>query len=149
MKKYLAVGLLSAVALVFCSGCETRQQTGTLTGAAIGAGTGALIDDGEGALIGGAIGALVGSIIGSELDDQERMILENRNPQTLSRLDNQQQLSVYDIKALSDANVSDKIIIDHIYASKSVFNLSTNDIIKLNEWEISEAVVDAMIRTGY
>lgn len=55
----LAVGLLSASAMISC----TPGERGAVTGGLIGAGVGAAIGDGTGALIGGAIGAVAGSEI--------------------------------------------------------------------------------------
>lgn len=55
----LAVGLLSASAMISC----TPGERGAVTGGLIGAGVGAAVGDGTGALIGGAIGAVAGSEI--------------------------------------------------------------------------------------
>lgn len=158
MNKHLQiVGALGAVLILF-AGCQTydgrtdRTATGALTGAAIGAGTGAMIgshsgDAGAGALIGGAIGALTGGIIGNAMDQQQREILARQNPQTLQRVDQGQPLGLADIKALSKAGVSTEVIISQVRQSRTVYRLTTAEIIDLKDAGVSEKVIDFMINT--
>ncbi len=63
----IAAGV-TAVALLFGTGCETRKQEGALIGGVAGAGIGAIAGDGAGALIGGAVGAATGAAIGASKD---------------------------------------------------------------------------------
>jgi outer membrane lipoprotein SlyB len=155
MRKHVSIGLV-AIALVL-AGCETpegrqdRTATGALTGAAIGAGSGAIIGGshhaGEGALIGGAIGAVMGGLMGHGMDQDARERVQEHSPQTLQRFDQGQPLGLADIKALSKAGVSDEVIISQIRNSRTVYRLSTVEIIDLKDSGVSERVIDFMINT--
>jgi len=147
-----------AAAMLIIAGCTTpegqpdRTATGALTGGAIGAGTGAIIGSasghaGAGALIGGAIGALTGGIIGNAMDQQQREILAQQYPETLRRVDHGQPLGLADIKALARSGVSDDIIISQIRNSRTMYRLSTAEIIDLKDSGVSSRVIDFMINT--
>ena len=148
----------TAAAMLIVAGCTTpegqpdRTATGALTGGAIGAGTGAIIGSasgraGAGALIGGAIGALTGGIIGNAMDQQQREILAQQSPQTLVRVDRGQPLGLADIKALSKAGISDELIISQIRASRTMYRLSTAEILDLKDSGVSDHVIDFMVNT--
>ena len=154
MRRHVSIGVV-VVALAL-AGCETpegrqdRTATGALTGAAIGAGTGAIIGGrhaGEGALIGGAIGAVTGGLIGHGMDEAARERMQQQSPQALQRFDQGQPLGLADIKALSKAGVSDEIIISQIRNSRTVYRLSTAEIIDLKDSGVSQRVIDFMINT--
>jgi uncharacterized protein YcfJ len=147
-----------AVAAVMAAGCTTpegypdRTATGALAGAAIGAGTGAIIGSqsghaGEGALIGGAIGALTGGLVGRAMDEQQRETLARQSPETLRRVEAGQPLGLADIKALARAGVSDEVIISQIRQSRTVYRLSTAEILDLHQAGVSQRVIDFMINT--
>ena len=147
MKKILLIGL-SSLTTLFLASCETHTQSGALAGAIIGAGTGALIAENEdGAIIGGAIGSIAGSIIGDSLDHQEQRFLYHNSPTTLHRIENRQDLSLYDIIALNEARISDQIIINQIISTESIYYLSAQDIIFLKKSGISDHVINFMIKT--
>ncbi len=110
---------LGSVALI-CAGCETKTQSGAAGGAAIGA----------------------------SLDAQDRKNMEQNSPQTLHKIDNHQQLTPYDIEAMVKNGLSDEVIIDQIKATKSVFYLTSNQIIELKNAGVSERVITFMIQTG-
>ena len=137
------------IGTILLSGCETKAETGALVGAGGGALAGGLITGSAGgALIGGAVGAAAGGLIGYALDRQDREIMQNRAPDTLDRIDRAQQLSVEDVKKMSSAGLRDEVIIDQIYATRSVFHLSAQDIVDLKRAGVSQKVIDAMVRTG-
>ena len=69
------------------------------------------------------------------------------NPQTLQRVDQGQPLGLADIKALARAGVSDEVIISQIRSSRTVYRLSTAEIIDLKDAGVSERVIDFMINT--
>ena len=56
--------------------------------------------------------------------------------------------SVSDIKALAKAGVSDTVILSQIRNSRTVYRLSTAEIIDLKTNNVSEAVIDLMINTS-
>ncbi len=141
--------ILSLVVLSsLLSSCETKTQTGALTGAAVGVGAGALIGGGGGALIGGAVGAAGGALIGMALDDADRKALQAQNPRTLRKVDRGEQLDIDDIKEMTKAGIRDDVIISQIQATGSQFYLTSNDIIDLKEFGVSQRVINAMIRSG-
>jgi outer membrane lipoprotein SlyB len=147
----------AALVLTGCTspydGSPDRTGTGALTGGAIGAGTGALIGSasghaGEGALIGAAVGLISGGLIGHSMDQEEQARLKAQAPQTYQRVEQGQPLSVVDIKALAKSGISEDIIISQIRASRSVYRLSTADIIDLRDAGVSNKVIDFMFNTA-
>lgn len=145
--KHFLIFLLSS--LIFLSGCESKAGTGAAAGAGLGAVSGALIGgNAEGALIGGAIGAIGGAIIGSALDEQDRKIMEQNHPQTLKKIDRNEQLSTDDIKEMTKAGLNENVIISQIQGTGSIFYLSTDEIIDLKNQGVSQKVIDYMIQTG-
>lgn len=134
------------------AGQTNHAGNGALAGGAIGAGTGAIIgstsgDAGEGALIGGAIGAVTGAIIGNSIDQSQRENVQQQSPQTMARVDTGQPLGLADIKALARAGVSDEIIISQIRSSRTMYRLSTAEILYLKDAGVSNRVIDFMINT--
>jgi outer membrane lipoprotein SlyB len=157
MKSYYLTFTVAAAAVVL-AGCETpygtpdRTGTGALAGGGIGAVSGAIIGShsgnaGAGALIGGAIGAITGGLIGHSMDEQDAARLRTQAPQTYARLDQGQPISVADVKALAKANIGDDVIISQIRNSRTVFRLSSTDIIDLHDSGVSDKVIDFMIST--
>ena len=148
----LAAGILLAGGCYTPEGRPDSTASGALAGGAIGAGTGAIIGSatrhaGEGALIGGAIGALSGALIGNSADEAQRERIREENPQTLTRIEQGQPLTLADIKALSKAGVSEEVILSQIRNSRTVYRLSANEIIELHDAGISNRVIDFMINT--
>lgn len=157
--KTILIRLAGAGLLILAIGCYTpegqpnRAGSGALLGGALGAVTGAIIggatgDAGAGAVIGGALGAVTGGVIGGALDQQERSILARQSPATLQRLDEGQPLLPADIKALSQAGVSDEVIISQIRNTRTRYRLSTAEIIDLKNAGVSDRVIDYMINTA-
>lgn len=144
-KLFIALGTVS----LLCASCETKTQTGALTGAGVGALAGGLIGGGAGGVvIGAAVGAAGGALIGAALDAQDRKTLEKNSPETLQRIDNKEQLTSYDVKSMSENGLSDDVIIGQIEATKSVFNLTSKEIIALKNAGVSQKVIEFMIHTG-
>lgn len=139
---------LSVVLLLVLTGCATKTQSGALVGGSVGAGTGAIIGGGRGALIGGAVGTIGGVIVGSALDEQDRQIMEMQAPHAYRQIERGQQLSLGDIKDMSDAHINDSVIINQIWATGSIFYLSSRDIIELKQAGVSQRVIDEMISTS-
>ncbi len=138
-----------AAGTLFLVGCESKAGTGALVGGAAGVGAGALISPTpQGALIGGAVGAATGAIIGASLDSEDREVMEKNSPDTVERIDHRQQLSIDDIKKMSENGLSDNVIIGQIQATNSVYYLSTNQIIDLKNAGVSQRVIDYMVQTG-
>lgn len=140
--------LITLSAFAFLTACESKAGTGAIAGAGLGALTGGLIaGNATGALIGGAVGAVAGGLVGAALDEQDRKIMEQNSPQTLQRIDNREQLTIYDIEALSKNGINDDVIIAQIQNTKSVFYLTSEQIIELKESGVSQKVIEYMIDT--
>jgi outer membrane lipoprotein SlyB len=139
--------VLLGVTLILTASCATNTGTGALVGGGLGAGAGALIGGGQGALIGGAVGAVAGGLVGNALDANQQKNLEQNSPSTMRKIEKQQQLNVNDIIAMSQAGVSPDTIISMIDSSKSTFNLTSAEVIKLKNAGVSEKVINHMIET--
>ena len=130
-------------------GCQSNTGSGALAGAGIGAIGGALITgSGTGALIGAGVGAASGALIGAALDESDRKSLDQESPRTTRKIDRGEQLSTDDIKKMTKAGLSDNVIISQIDATRSVFHLSSADIIDLKKSGVSQKVINHMIQTG-
>ena len=149
-KSTLMAGLAALVIVTGCrnpDGSMDRTGTGALAGAGAGALTGARYGGGGGALIGAAVGTITGGIIGHVLDEQHQEKLRQEAPQTYTRVDQNQPLAVADVKALAKTGVSDDVIINQIRNSRTVYHLSSADIIDLHQSGVSENVINFMIST--
>ena len=155
--KLQILNLVLAISVIGLTGCEypngdpNYTGTGALTGGAVGAVSGAAIGgerhSGEDALIGAAVGAVAGGLIGNSMDRQQQERLRQQAPQTYTRVDQGQPLSVADVKALARAGINDDVIISQIRNSRTVYHLSAADIIDLRDAGVSNRVIDFMINT--
>jgi len=137
----LGIGILALAS------CESKAGTGALVGGGLGTGIGALAGGGAGAAIGAGAGVVGGAIVGAALDSSDRRQLERRSPETLRRIDNNQQLNMSDVKSMSQAGISDDVIISQIRKTNSRFHLTTSQIIELKNAGVSQRVIDFMINT--
>lgn len=149
MKRYSQI-LIIILAGITIAGCITPQgrQDYTGSGALAGGATGAIVgsmshNTGAGALV----GAVLGGLIGHGLDQEQEAMLRTQAPTTLQRVEESQPLRASDIKALTHAGINDDIIISQIRNSRTIYHLSTADIINLKEAGVSEEVIDFMINT--
>ena len=146
-----------ALAPVVWTGCvnpdgtQNNTGTGAVIGGAVGALTGAAIGGprhgGVDALIGAGAGALAGGLIGNAADRERDARLRAEAPQTYTRVEQGQPLSVADVKALAQAGISEDVVIAQIQNSHTVFHLSAADIIDLRDSGVSDKVVNYMINT--
>ena len=154
MKRFgmVFVAMLTIAAL---TGCYTPQgqpdysASGALAGGATGAVIGSLASHGHGpgAIVGGAVGAIIGSLIGHGLDQEQEARLRAQAPQTMQRVEQGQPLTVPDVEALAKAGIGDDLIVSQIRNSRTVYHLTTADIIALKNNGVSERVIDYMINT--
>jgi hypothetical protein len=153
MKRYGYL-LLVAVVVISVAGCyypEGRPDY-TASGALAGGATGAIIGSaaghhGSGGLVGAAVGAVVGGLIGHGMDQEQEARLRAQAPQTLQRVEQGQPLTVVDVKSLTKAGISDDLVISQIRNSRTVYHLSTADIIDLKNAGVSDRIIDFMINT--
>ncbi len=146
--------LAGAVLCLIMAGCmypggrPDYTGSGALSGAAAGAAIGGMATrSGQGALIGGAIGAMAGGLVGHGMDAQEEARLQAQAPSTYERVRHDQPLTVSDVKELARAGVGEDLIISQIRSSRTVYHLTTAEIIDLKNSGVSERVIDFMINT--
>jgi hypothetical protein len=122
----------------------SNTEAGAGAGGLVGAGTGALIGNavghtGAGALIGAGVGAVTGGLIGHSEDEAQKKAAAARAAR---------MLGVTDVVQMAQSHVSDSVIIAQIRATRSIFQLSTNDTIWLKQQGVSDAVVTEMSLTA-
>ncbi|MFH1692056.1 MAG: YMGG-like glycine zipper-containing protein [Candidatus Omnitrophota bacterium] len=137
--------------LFFCvsvfSGCETMgkdTQKGALGGALLGSIAGGVIGHQGGHGVGGAaigagVGALAGGLIGHSIDSKKKKE---------DIMSSAEKLGISDIIVLAQSGVSDDVIIEKISKTKSVFNLSVEEIEALRKQGVSSRVINVMLDTG-
>jgi hypothetical protein len=144
----LAAAGLSVTGCMSPDGRPDYTASGALAGGATGAILGSMTRNHEaGALVGGAVGAVVGGIIGHGMDEAQEAQLRAQAPQTLQRIEQGYPLTVLDVKALVSAGIGDDLIISQIRNSRTVYRLSTADILDLKNAGASDVVIDYMINT--
>jgi hypothetical protein len=145
--------LLAMVPLaVTAAGCQSMNHadrgaalgalTGALAGGAIGKNNG---DTTAGAVIGGAVGALAGSAIGGGVDAEiarNQALIEQQVGRTM-----QGAVSVQDVMTLSQAGLSDEVIVTHIRANGVAQRPSPQDLIDLSQSGVSQSVIQALQTT--
>ena len=95
------------------------------------------------------MGAIGGALIGSALESNERDNLQQTSPHTMDRIDQGTQLSLDDIKSMSQAGISDDKIISTIQSTGSVYYLSPANEQDLKNAGVSGRVIDHMKQTAY
>ena len=158
MKRLILVGLVClALVSAGCASAGRNTGAGTFLGGALGAGTGAIVghqvgDTGAGAAIGAGVGALTGLLIGNALDrsEQEADYRAARTEAALYEVRAAQSgLSILDVIRMSQAGVSDEVIMAKIDRSGTVYDLTTAEIIDLKSSAVSDRVIAHMLRSGY
>jgi hypothetical protein len=126
-----------------------NTDKGVLAGGALGAAAGGLIGGQRGkalpgAAIGGVLGAVAGGLTGSAIDKSER-----KQEQKLAAATAPPPLQLQDIVQLTASGSSDDVIISQIRATGSVYNLTAQDIIWLQNNGVREPVIREMQATAY
>ncbi len=83
------------------------------------------------------------------LDEQERMILMQRSPTTLQKIDEDKHLAIYDLIQLSQAGINDDKIINYMNDKKSKYNLNKAQIYRMQNSGVSQRVINYTIDSGY
>jgi hypothetical protein len=68
-------------------------------------------------------------------------------PAIYDKMVNGDALSVYDIKALSRAHVSDAVILRYIRDHGTVYFLNSDDVVSLRKAGVSQSIIDYMLQT--
>jgi hypothetical protein len=139
-----------SLAIAPSSGCQSPSHAdqGAVLGGLLGAGTGAVVghalgNTGAGAAIGAGVGALSGAAIGNGQDEIEA---KNRAmiAQQLGRQVPPNAVTINDVIAMTQANVNEDLVINHIRAHGMAAPLQTNDLINLPKMGVSSRVIAAM-----
>lgn len=146
-REYLFVCVAAIAALAGCRspyyadrGAALGGVTGAIAGAAIGQNNGEAL---PGAVIGSAVGALTGAVIGDSIDAD---IARNNAmvAQAVGRLPG--AVTPNDVIAMTQAGLSEEVIITHIRGNGVAFVPQVNDLINLQKSGVSPAVIQAMQR---
>jgi outer membrane lipoprotein SlyB len=144
--------VLIAFLPVLSLGCRSMDYTdrGALFGGLTGAGVGAVVGDasgnaGAGALIGSALGAVTGAVVGEGIDAD----VARSKAEIEARMGRQMQGAVtpQDVIAMTQAGLSDDVIVTHIRANGMAQPLAVNDLIGLRNMGVRDSVINAMQQT--
>jgi osmotically inducible lipoprotein OsmB len=167
MRKRLQIGMviISISALVGCSNLPgSAGQQGAVIGGASGAAVGAAVSKNRalGAVIGGAVGAAGGYVVGANKDkilgkDHEGASEAARKSQdapatadqartaTSADINNDGFVTLDEVVALKQANLTDSQIIEKLRATQQVFELTEEQKRYLLDHGVSRNVVDQML----
>lgn len=130
--------------LVPAMGCATHEGTGAAVGGLLGAGTGAIIgkaagNTGAGALLGAGVGALTGAAVGNSEDRKE-----HREAVMAASATSVGPMCLNDVIKLTQSNVGETTIIKQIQTSRTVFQLTTDDVVMLKSYGVTDPVINAL-----
>jgi hypothetical protein len=150
LRKHVGSVLTGLVSLLVAGGCESLNNTdrGILTGAGLGAVAGGLVGaaagrPAAGAAIGAGLGGIAGGATGAAIDNSERRI------QAQMAAAQRPPLSLQEVVELTTSGASDAVIINQIRNSGSVYQLTAQDIIWLQNSGVREPVIREMQATAY
>jgi hypothetical protein len=136
--------------LLLLAGCQSpyHSDQGALLGGLLGAGTGAAIGSATGhtaagAIIGTGVGAISGAAVGGAMDEVEA---QNRAQieQHLGRQLAAGSVTIADVVNMTQAQVDETLIANHVRYHGMAAPLQANDIIYLQQSGVSPKVVAAM-----
>jgi hypothetical protein len=165
--------LATSITLAPLVGCENlpggKKEQGAVIGGVAGAAAGALIgkkNRGVGALIGGLLGAGGGYLIGANQEkidkdkkDEARQASDRAARSPASRndvfksstadLNNDGFVTLDEVAAMQQANLSDEEMIDRLRRTDQVFELTSQQQNWLRDRGVSQRVVDEMLRMNH
>lgn len=138
-----------AVGILIFSGCRSPYYAdkGAFVGGLTGAGVGAAVGKRNGntmagTLIGGAVGTLAGNAIGESIDAdiaRNNAIIQQQLGRRLAGA-----VMISDVVSMSQAGLSDEVIITHIRAYGVAQRPSVNDMISMKQQGVSDRVINEM-----
>lgn len=149
--------LLSAGSLVLLcglAGCAgmNHTQNGALVGTGLGAATGAIIghqtgNRDAGALIGAAVGGLGGALAGNNADmhEQRDAAVAQAAWEQQARAADARAMTGADVIQMTQAGVSDSVILSAIRSRGGRFDTSPQSIVALKQSGVSDTVIEMMI----
>ena len=127
-------------------GCATHEGTDAAVGGLMGAGAGAIIgkaagNTAAGALLGGGVGALAGAAVGSADDRKEHReaVVQAQASATV-----QGPMTMNDVIKMTQSQVGELTIIKQIQTSRTVFQLTPDDIVMLKSYGVTDNVINCM-----
>ena len=85
---------------------------------------------------------------GIMLDRQDRRIMELTSVRTVERMDKGDPLTIGDIIKLSQSGISDDVVVNYILQTRTSYNLSQSQIVRLQESGVSKRIINHMIGSG-
>ena len=139
-------GLLTILTTGGCASPYAADRD-ALYGGLAGAGAGAIVghavgNTGAGAAIGAGVGALTGAAFGSETDRAEarnRALIQAQMGRPAPGA-----VTVYDVLAMRQSGVPEDVMINHIHAHGLAAPLTAQDLIYLQQQQVSTNIIRAM-----
>ena len=135
-------------AVVVLTGCRTTShaQSGALIGTGIGSFVGAVVGGESGHAAGGAIagamtGAVIGGLAGDAEDAREERDVAVAQAQYQQHLAASQAVTNVDLITMTQAGLSDQVIVNAVQTRGGQFDLSPNGIIDLKNRGVSDNVI--------
>lgn len=146
--RLLAALLLSSLPVLAGCAMNSRAENGALLGGLGGAGLGAIAGHqvghtGAGAAIGALAGAVTGTVVGDQIDQVEarnRAEIEAR----LGRPVAAGAVSIENVVEMTQRGVHEDVIAQHVRAHGMTRPLTTDDLIRLTNSQVSDRVIRAM-----
>lgn len=145
---------LAALVTLAASGCQSpyyNRDRGALLGGLAGAGLGAAIGDHNGnalagTAIGAGVGALTGAAIGNTVDQEvaHEEARENAIIQASLGRPVTGAATMNDVIAMTQAGVSESIVINHINTNGVAQQIGVNEVLALHQAGVSAPVIQAM-----
>jgi hypothetical protein len=150
MKLHYSVLLLVALmppSLSFAQYPYYHRDRGAVVGGLLGAVTGGAIGEknhetAAGAAIGAAVGAVTGAAIGDSVDNE--IAWRQATQQRIVARQLAKAASVQDVIAMSQAGLSESVIINHIQANGLISRPKPADLITMSNAGVSDMVIRAM-----
>lgn len=148
--------LLGMAPLLMLVGCQSMSRGGN--GALIGGTGGAVLGNAvakaaggsrtAGTVIGGALGAITGAAVGDSIDQTERQAEARGAAHAINQQNIARAPSVDEVIELSRRGVSEQNIINQIHSTRAVYQLTNNDLIRMQQNFVPDRVVSTMQGTS-
>jgi uncharacterized protein YcfJ len=144
--------------LVFMTGCAGMSNTdkGALAGTGIGAGIGAVVgkacgNTGAGAVIGGVLGLATGATIGNDIDrhEEHQAVQQAVAQQAAQQAEAQKRWpTLEEIQKMAANGINDANIINQIRTTGAIYHLTSDQVVWLKQYGVSDAVIAEMQATA-
>jgi hypothetical protein len=148
--------LLGLTPLLFLVGCQGLSRGGN--GALIGGTGGAVLGNAvakaaggsrtAGTVIGGALGAITGAAVGDSIDQTERQAEARGAANVINQQNAARAPSIDEVIQMSRSGVQEQNIINQIHSTRAVYQLTSNDVIRMQQNFVPDRVISAMQGTS-